>query len=114
MKLGCIGDDFTGSSDLANTLAKGGMRVVQYTGIPSGPADADVDAGVVALKSRSIDPKDAIAQSLAALEGCDCSEHLHPRLVKSLAVRLLSPLIRAPLIRIVSNWIFTSTIQPWP
>ncbi|WP_417242450.1 3-oxo-tetronate kinase [Celeribacter sp.] len=68
MKLGCIGDDFTGSSDLANTLAKGGMRTVQYTGIPSGPAHADVEAGVVALKSRSIDPKAAVKQSLAALE----------------------------------------------
>ena len=68
MKLGCIGDDFTGSSDLANTLAKQGMRVVQYSGVPTGPADADVDAGVVALKSRSIDPAQAIAQSLAALD----------------------------------------------
>ena len=61
MKLGCIGDDFTGSSDLANTLAKGGMRVTQYSGVPKGPADASVEAGVVALKSRSIDPQDAIA-----------------------------------------------------
>lgn len=75
MLLGCIGDDFTGSSDLANTLSKQGMRTVQYTGIPNGPAAADVEAGVVALKSRSIDPKDAVAQSLAALtwllaQGC--------------------------------------------
>ncbi|WP_299688063.1 3-oxo-tetronate kinase [uncultured Tateyamaria sp.] len=68
MLLGCIGDDFTGSSDLANTLAKGGMRTVQYTGIPNGPAAADVQAGVVALKSRSIAPGDAVAQSLAALD----------------------------------------------
>jgi uncharacterized protein YgbK (DUF1537 family) len=30
MKLGAIGDDSTGSSDLANKLAKQGMRVVQY------------------------------------------------------------------------------------
>lgn len=35
MILGCIGDDFTGSSDLANTLAKGGMRTVQYNGVPA-------------------------------------------------------------------------------
>ncbi|MEM6384088.1 MAG: 3-oxo-tetronate kinase [Pseudomonadota bacterium] len=75
MKLGCIGDDFTGSSDLANTLAKGGMRTVQYVGIPSGPAQADVDAGVVALKSRSIPVADAIRQSIDALawlrdQGC--------------------------------------------
>lgn len=68
MKLGCIGDDFTGSSDLANTLAKQGMRVVQYSGIPSQPAFEDVEAGVVSLKSRSIAPADAVAQSLAALE----------------------------------------------
>lgn len=68
MLLGCIGDDFTGSSDLANTLAKGGMRVAQYTGVPTGPAKGDVEAGVVALKSRSIAPAEAVRQSLAALE----------------------------------------------
>ena len=38
MLLGCIGDDFTGSSDLANTLARAGMAVVQYNGVPDGPA----------------------------------------------------------------------------
>ena len=75
MELGCIGDDFTGSSDLANTLAKGGMRTVQYTGIPTAMAEPDVDAGVVALKSRSNPPGDAVAQSLEALawlqaQGC--------------------------------------------
>jgi 3-dehydrotetronate 4-kinase len=68
MRLGCIGDDFTGSSDLANTLAKGGMRVVQYTGIPDHPAADDVEAGVVAIKSRSIPPADAVRESLAALD----------------------------------------------
>lgn len=68
MRLGCIGDDFTGSSDLANTLAKGGMRVMQYVGIPDEAAGADVDAGVVALKSRSIPVEEAVAQSLAALD----------------------------------------------
>ncbi len=68
MQLGCIGDDFTGSSDLANTLAKGGMAVTQYTGVPDGPAAKDVDAGVVALKSRTIPAEQAVTQSLAALE----------------------------------------------
>lgn len=76
MRLGCIGDDFTGSSDLANTLAKAGMRVVQYCGIPDRPADADVMAGVVALKTRSIPAAEAVRQSLAALDwlraqGCE-------------------------------------------
>lgn len=68
MKLGCIGDDFTGSSDLANTLAKQGMRVVQYSGIPSQEADPGVEAGVISLKSRSIDPEQAVTLSLKALE----------------------------------------------
>jgi uncharacterized protein YgbK (DUF1537 family) len=68
MLLGCIGDDFTGSSDLANTLAKGGMRTVQYSGVPGGPAGADVEAGVVALKTRSIPVAQAVEQSLAALD----------------------------------------------
>ena len=68
MRLGCIGDDFTGSSDLGNTLTQGGMRTVQYAGVPAGPADADVDAGIVALKSRSVPAAEAIRQSLAALD----------------------------------------------
>ncbi len=68
MLLGCIGDDFTGSSDLANTLAKGGMRVTQYSGVPSGTAEPGVEAGIVALKSRTIPPADAVALSLEALD----------------------------------------------
>ena len=68
MLLGCIGDDFTGSSDLGNTLVKQGMRTVQYVGVPSGPAEPGVEAGVVALKSRSIPAAEAVAQSLAALD----------------------------------------------
>lgn len=68
MLLGCIGDDFTGSSDLANTLVKGGMATTQYCGVPDGPAAPGVEAGVVALKTRSIGAADAVAQSLAALD----------------------------------------------
>lgn len=68
MLLGCIGDDFTGSSDLANTLSKQGMQCVQYSGVPTGPAGIDVEAGVISLKSRSIAPHEAVKQSLAALE----------------------------------------------
>ena len=65
--LGCIADDFTGASDLANNLVRAGMRVVQTIGVPTSPLAAHVDAVVVALKSRTIAPQDAIAQSLAAL-----------------------------------------------
>lgn len=68
MLLGCIGDDFTGSSDLGNTLTKAGMRVTQYVGVPDAPAAADVEAGIIALKSRSIPVEEAVRLSLAALE----------------------------------------------
>jgi uncharacterized protein YgbK (DUF1537 family) len=63
--LGCIADDFTGATDLANTLTRRGMRTVQTIGIPEGAAP-QADAIVVALKSRTIEPEDAVAQSLAA------------------------------------------------
>lgn len=66
MLLGCIGDDFTGSSDIANTLAKGGMAVTQYNGVPDHPAANTVEAGVVSLKSRTIAKEEAIEQSLEA------------------------------------------------
>ncbi len=65
--LGCIADDFTGATDLANNLVRGGMRVMQAIGVPDGPIDAPVDAVVVALKSRTIPAADAVEQSVAAL-----------------------------------------------
>lgn len=76
--LGCIADDFTGATDLANTLVRNGMRTVQTIGVPAaGSADAATqsDAIVVALKSRTIPAAEAVAQSLAALawlraQGC--------------------------------------------
>ena len=68
VQLGCIADDFTGASDLANNLVRAGMRVVQTIGVPAGPLGADVDAVVVALKSRTVAPAEAVSQSLAALK----------------------------------------------
>ena len=65
--LGCIADDFTGATDLANNLVRAGMRVVQTIGVPAEPLQAEADAVVVALKSRTIPPAEAVAQSLAAL-----------------------------------------------
>ena len=65
MILGCIADDFTGATDLANTLTRRGMHTVQTIGIPKGGAP-EADAVVVALKSRTIPAGEAVAQSLAA------------------------------------------------
>jgi uncharacterized protein YgbK (DUF1537 family) len=65
MILGCIADDFTGATDLANTLTRRGMHTVQTIGIPKGAAP-EADAVVVALKSRTIPAAEAVAQSLAA------------------------------------------------
>jgi uncharacterized protein YgbK (DUF1537 family) len=66
--LGSIADDFTGATDLANTLVKAGMRTVQLLGVPR--ADLQVpqaDAVIVALKSRSNPAPEAVEMSLAAL-----------------------------------------------
>ena len=65
--LGCIADDFTGATDLANNLVRAGMRVVQTIGVPDAPLPADCNAVVIALKSRTIAPEQAVAQSLEAL-----------------------------------------------
>lgn len=68
LKLGCIADDYTGASDLANTLTRAGLRTVQTIGVPAADTRIEADALVVALKSRTIDSADAVQQSLAALE----------------------------------------------
>lgn len=77
--LGCIADDFTGATDLANMLVRGGMRTVQTIGVPDTEeltaAAGDADALVIALKSRTTAAADAVSQSLAALawlraQGC--------------------------------------------
>jgi uncharacterized protein YgbK (DUF1537 family) len=76
--LGCIADDFTGATDLANMLVRGGMRTVQSIGIPSAEslAELDADAIVIALKSRTTPAAEAVEESLAALQwlrdrGCE-------------------------------------------
>lgn len=66
--LGCIADDFTGATDLANTLTRQGMATVVLLGVPRRDlAVPDADAAVIALKSRSIPAADAVRLSLAAL-----------------------------------------------
>jgi len=67
--IGAIGDDVTGSTDLALMLSKHGMSVVQTIGLPrAGAVVHDAQAAVVALKSRTAPVGQAVADSLAA---CD-------------------------------------------
>lgn len=66
--LGCIADDFTGATDLANTLVKAGMRTIQLLGVPKpGLEVPDADCIIVALKSRSNPAPEAVQLSLGAL-----------------------------------------------
>jgi uncharacterized protein YgbK (DUF1537 family) len=67
LALGCIADDYTGASDLANTLTRCGLRTVQTIGVPSDDLKLpEVDAVVVSLKSRSIEASQAVLKSRAA------------------------------------------------
>ena len=66
--IGAIADDFTGATDLANTLVGQGMPTVQSIGVPADGFDpGDARAVVVALKSRTNPAKEAVADSLDAL-----------------------------------------------
>ncbi|ABC94237.1 hypothetical conserved protein (plasmid) [Rhizobium etli CFN 42] len=67
ISLGSIADDYTGASDLANTLTKNGLRTVQTVGIPN-PSLAlpEVDAVVVSLKIRSVPASEAVAAATKA------------------------------------------------
>jgi uncharacterized protein YgbK (DUF1537 family) len=67
LALGCIADDYTGASDLANTLTRCGLRTVQTIGVPASDLELpEVDAVVVSLKSRSIESSLAVSRSRAA------------------------------------------------
>src|SRR6201993_992057 len=66
--LGAIADDFTGATDLCNTLVRRGMRTVQLVDVPRAVTEVgEAEAVVIALKSRTIPVADAIEKSLAAL-----------------------------------------------
>ena len=65
--LGCIADDFTGATDLANTLVRNGMRTIQVIGMPEDlEVPAEAEAIVVALKSRTAPVAEAVEQSVAS------------------------------------------------
>ena len=65
--LGCVADDFTGASDAASFLAKGGMPVLLTNGVPE-QEPRETEAVVIALKSRTQETRAAVADSLAALK----------------------------------------------
>lgn len=64
--LGCIADDFTGATDLAGMLQQAGMRTIQIIGVPGGPPPGNVDAIVIALKSRTATVAQAVDDTLKA------------------------------------------------
>lgn len=65
--LGAVADDFTGATDLANMLARAGMRTVLVLGRPAPNAPLpEAEAAVVALKSRTAPAAAAVQDSLAA------------------------------------------------
>ncbi|RVQ64622.1 four-carbon acid sugar kinase family protein [Croceicoccus ponticola] len=67
MILGCIADDFTGAGDIAGLIAAEGMRTSLFTSVDD-IGSRSCEAGVVALKTRSLPVEVAVQQSLAALE----------------------------------------------
>ena len=65
--IGAIGDDMTGSTDLALMLGKQGMSIIQYIGTPGDDVKVEnANAAVIALKIRTSPLDEAIKQSLAA------------------------------------------------
>jgi len=67
IELGVIADDFTGASDAASFLVKNGWKTVLYTHIPDAIIE-DCDCIVIALKTRSIEPKEAVNQTKKVVE----------------------------------------------
>ena len=65
--LGAVADDFTGATDLASMLTRGGMRTILKLDAPT-PNEPlpEAEAVVVALKSRAAPVAEAVADSLAS------------------------------------------------
>lgn len=66
--LGCIADDVTGATDLADALRNRGLATRLVLGLPHQPIPRDVDAVVVALKIRSVPSDQAQMQAALALK----------------------------------------------
>ncbi len=67
LRLGAVADDFTGATDLASMLVRGGLKTILQLGVPEPDApQPEADAVVVALKSRTAPVADAVADTLAS------------------------------------------------
>jgi hydroxypyruvate isomerase len=67
--LGAVADDYTGASDLANTLHRNGLATIQTIRVPaSGLKVDDAEAIVVALKIRSVEASQAVEAATAAYD----------------------------------------------
>lgn len=64
--LGCVADDFTGASDAASFLVKGGIKTYLFNGIPKDDINLDCAAVVIALKTRTVPAKEAVQKTLEA------------------------------------------------
>lgn len=76
VKIGVIADDFTGASDAASFLAKSGANTVMFTSVPNEVVE-NVDAVVIALKSRSVLPEEALSmvkEAVDFLKGISCEK----------------------------------------
>ncbi|MGG4169180.1 3-oxo-tetronate kinase [Rossellomorea vietnamensis] len=67
MRFGVIADDFTGGSDIASFFVKGGLSTILYSGIPEMDEVPKAEVCVIALKTRTQDPNDAVNDSLEAI-----------------------------------------------
>lgn len=68
--IGCVGDDFSGSSDAASFFAKEGIKTLLFNGTPKNDLQ-DFDesiAVVIALKTRTEETKKAVSDTLEAFE----------------------------------------------
>ena len=64
--LGAVADDVTGATDLASVLVREGMRTTLRIGVPD-RLEAEADAVVVALKSRTAPVEQAVRESVGSL-----------------------------------------------
>lgn len=72
-KIGCVADDFTGASDIASFFRQAGLETLLINELPAQEMEIpnDIDCIVIALKTRTIEPEEAVRQSLEAFRWLD-------------------------------------------